>query len=678
MFNKKKQEPTKIFIDFETQSNNDIRLGVNHYMSCPDFRAYLLSYSIDGKRIITWDEPSIEKIPYIKEFQKVLEIIKSGNYLVISHNTNFDVSIWNKIFPDCQIDWDKTLDTSWLCRVLNVPASLENATKFFGISEKDLEGKKINLKYYKPIEIPEEDLQRIIEYNRQDVKSLIELYNILSKVDPEFLEANQKIFEMIQRQNEIKIDKKVFSELKKLKDLILEKTLEKALKEFPTYKKSKKKKLVSICVSANEIKKYITRTIQDEKAATLEDWLPSSLESVLELEVSTISKNKLEEELNRLSITLNDNCKTLIDLYRVLQSKGLSKYDTFQEYLEFSKNVIKDFQISHGAHTGRPAGKGLQLHNVSRPPKLVENFSSQTIINAIKGKLNEENFLEATQYLSSLLWACMIPDSKKEIIGRYDLSAIEPRVGAFLRNDKKTLELYENADNGKGKDEYTIFGELNNLPPEISRPVSKEVILGADYGLGHVTVRANFINKGLPDIGEKRARALIDARHRQNPGVKKAWYDLEKAFKLAVINGKSSYNHIEFERILVGNKKFIAAILPSGRAKFYADCGVSSNGKILYFDTKYSQKVELRAYLLYQNMVQSSACDVLFLKVAKVEKLKDVKVKLTIYDEMIVSTLPKNVKAIRRIMAEGEAAFPNMPLSFKGGESSTFWKGDKV
>ena len=77
-------------------------------------------------------------------------------------------------------------------------------------------------------------------------------------------------------------------------------------------------------------------------------------------------------------------------------------------------------------------------------------------------------------------------------------------------------------------------------------------------------------------------------------------------------------------------------------------------------------------------MVQSSACDVLFLKVAKVEKLKDVKVKLTIYDEMIVSTLPKNVKAISKIMAEEEAANPNMPLSFKGGESSTFWKGDKV
>ena len=82
--------------------------------------------------------------------------------------------------------------------------------------------------------------------------------------------------------------------------------------------------------------------------------------------------------------------------------------------------------------------------------------------------------------------------------------------------------------------------------------------------------------------------------------------------------------------------------------------------------------------MLYENLVQASATDVLFLKVAKVEKLKDVKVKLTIYDEMIVSTLPKNVKAIRKIMAEGEAAFPNMPLSFKGGESSTFWKGDKV
>lgn len=410
MFNKNKKEPTKIFIDFETQSNNDLRLGVNHYMSDPEFRAYLLSYSIDSKPIFTIEQPEKNFEP-IYEKAKLKQIIKSGNYLVISHNTNFDVSVWNKIFPEFQIDWSKTLDTSWLCRVLNVPASLENATKFFGISEKDLEGKKVNSKYYKPIDIPEKDLQRIIEYNRQDVKSLKELYNVLSQVDPEYLEANQKIYEMIQRQNEIKIDKKVLDELKTLKDLILEKTLEKSLKEFPTYKKSGKKEQVSICVSANEIKKYLAAN---------------------GVKLTTISKNKIEEELNLEGVTLEGKNKTLIDLYRVLQSKGLSKYDTFDEYLEFSKDSIKDFQISHGAHTGRPAGKGLQLHNVSRPSKEIENFTSETVIKQISQKISEENFLEATQNLSSLVWACMIPDNKKEVIGRYDLSAIEPRVGAFF------------------------------------------------------------------------------------------------------------------------------------------------------------------------------------------------------------------------------------------------------
>lgn len=651
---KTKKEPTKIFIDFETQSNNDIRLGVNHYMSCPNFRAYLLSYSIDGRDIATLQDGLVSEITLTKYLK---DTIKSGNYLVIAHNgTGFDVPIWNKIFPDCQIDLDKTYDTSWICRVLNVPASLEAACSFFGIEGKYKEGGKILKKYFKPGEIPEKDFQEILKYSPQDVKALIELYNILSKVDPEYLEANQKIYEMIQRQNEIKIDKKVFTELKKLKDLILEKTLEKALKEFPTYKKSGKKELVSICVSADQIKKYLAAN---------------------GIKLTTISKNKIGEELNLEGVTLEGKNKTLIDLYRVLQSKGLSKYDTFNEYLEFSKDSIKDFQISNGAHTGRPAGRGLQLHNVSRPPKKIENQTSLEVIRGIKNLTSQGEFLEATQYLSSLVWVCMIPDNKKEVIGRYDLSAIEPRVGAFLRNDKKTLELYENADLGKGKDEYTIFGEKMNLPLDIARPVSKEVILGADYGLGHVTVRANFINKGLPDLGEAKSRALIQARHTENPGVKKAWYDLESKFKLAILNGRSTYNHIEFERILVGNKKFIAAILPSGRAKFYADCGVSSNGKILYNDTRLG-KIELRPYLLYQNMVQSSACDVLFLKVAKVEKLKDVKVKLTIYDEMIVSTLPKNVKAISKIMAEEEAANPNMPLSFKGGESSTFWKGDKV
>lgn len=266
---------------------------------------------------------------------------------------------------------------------------------------------------------------------------------------------------------------------------------------------------------------------------------------------------------------------------------------------------------------------------------------------------------------------------KKEIIGRYDLSAIEPRVGAFLRNDKKTLDLYRLADEGKGKDEYSIFGEKMNFPENISRQLSKVIILAACYGMGSTALRASCVNVGLPDMGESKAKLLLSSYHTLNPTVKKSWYELESKFKLAILNGRSTYNRIELERILIGGKKFIAVILPSGRAKFYADCGISSNGKILYNDTRLG-KIELRPYLLYENLVQASATDVLFLKVAKVEKLKDVKVKLTIYDEMIVSTLPKNVKAIRRIMAEEEAANPNMPLSFKGGESSTFWKGDKV
>ena len=60
------KELTKIFIDFETQSDNDIRLGVNHYMVCPEFRAYLLSYSIDGQKIETVYNPDL-----VTSFDKV-------------------------------------------------------------------------------------------------------------------------------------------------------------------------------------------------------------------------------------------------------------------------------------------------------------------------------------------------------------------------------------------------------------------------------------------------------------------------------------------------------------------------------------------------------------------------------------------------------------------------------
>lgn len=656
-------KPDLIFIDFETQSNNDIRLGVNHYLACPNFRAYLLSYAIKNEKVLLstivtlTDDSESESYMYLSDKQKKLfNIIKSGNYLVVSHNTNFDVNVWNYIFPGLQIDWKKTLDTSWLCRVLNIPASLDKASQFFGQVElKDEAGKKILKKYYKVCEIPEKDLEIIINYNRQDVKALIELYYILTSVDYA-QEGNRIIYDMVQAQNEIKIDVKKFAELKKLKDEILSKAEIKAKKLFPLYKKSGEKELVSIARSANEIKKFL----KAEKNFTL----------------PTISKNEIEEELNLIGVKLDKESETLISLYRVLQSKGLSKYDTFQEYLEVSKDTIRDFQISHGTHTGRPAGRGLQLHNVSRPPKAIENLTSEKVIKEIKAEIKKENFETAMKYLSALIWACMIPSNDKHVLARYDLSAIEPRVGAFLRQDKKTLDLYRLADLGKGKDEYTIFGEAMNFPKDISRQLSKVIILAACYGMGSTALRSNCINAGLPDMGDAKAKHLLASYHNMNPSVKKAWYDLIAKFKLAIISGNSQYNSLDFKRFMIKDKKFIGVYLPSGRWKYYAGCSVS-NDRVFYNDIRLG-KIELRPYLLYENLVQASATDVLFLKAAKVNEIKNTKIELTIYDELIVSTLPKNVKAIKEIMGKEEEAFEGMPISFKGVESKTFWKGDRV
>lgn len=659
-------EPTKIFIDFETQSNNDIRLGVNHYMSCPGFRAYLLSYSIDREKIITlentWMPNAIQNNRSSFSIPKELPaVFKSGNYLVISHNTNFDVSVWNKIFPSLQIDWKKTFDTSWFCRVLSVPASLDKASDFFKLLEgKDKAGKAILKKYYTVKDIPGSDLTRLIEYNRQDVKALIELYDVLAK-NGYALEGNEFIYELVQKQNEINIDKAKLNELAYLKREIIVKTEEKSKKLFPTYKKSGEKELVSIARSANEIKKYL---------------------AVNGVKLPSISKNKIEEELNLQGVKLDSECQNLINLYRVLQAKGLSKYDTFMEYfpnrekLKQKDYFIKDFQISHGTHTGRPAGRGLQLHNISRPPKKIENLTSPEIIQGVKNLIKHEDYLEASKELSAVIWSCMIPDNSKHVISRYDLSSIEPRVGAFLRRDEKTLETFRLADAGKGKDLYTQYGEKMNFPKDIARQLSKVIVLAADYGQGANGLRASMIKEGLPDMGYGKAKLLVGAYHAANPGIKKAWYELGKKFALAVLSGYSEYNAIEFKREIIGGKKFIAVILPSGRSKYYADVSFS-NGKVFYCDSRLG-KIELRPYLLYENLVQASATDVLFLKAAKVEQLKDVNIKLTIYDELITSNPLKISKDIKKTMGEEEEAYAGMPISFKGGESSTFWKGDKV
>lgn len=634
-----------IYIDFETYSDVDIALGPTAYVNGKDFRPVRMAYSIDwGKIDVVTDFSSIPD-SLIKVFSS------KSRFIFVAHNAPFDVAVFEKVWGHIKIS--EFVDTAALCRYYSVPASLDNAGAFFNIGQKLPAGKALLSKLKSGAELTKKELAELAKYNRQDVKLLRYLHKIFLKYG-EFDPFTQKVFDLNCEMNRggIAVDQaratRLLSEINRIKGLFEEE----AKKQFGTFGKNGK----AIASSAAQVKKYLAskgHNIDSIEEKDLEDFL-------------TVSGSKLPAP-----------CVKLLSYYREIQSRGDAK---LKKIVANKITRIYDSSIFHGAHTGRPSGGGIQLLNVKRYAK---KDDKSPFGKSIKRIITEAETGETVKRLSSLFWGALVPDKESEIIFRSDLSAIEPRVAAWLRADERILDIYRNADVGTGKDEYTIFGESMNFPEEILRDLSKIAILSAGYGMGAERYRYQVRSWGLPDPGAERANQILEGYHRRNPSVKQLWFRLVKGAVSAIETGleQTYWQTLRFSSGTIKGKKFLFVHLPSGRIKSYADVRIEVVGQkgwktFSYLDPVKQYRQTMRPAMLYENIVQAIAVDVSFAKALEINKFA--KVKLNIYDELNISTNPKHVEKIKKIMNAPVSWLPGMPVAAKTVVCSSFHKGDLV
>ena len=638
-----KRKKVKIYIDFETQSDVPLdRRGVFEYTHDKSFRAYLLCYSIGGKKVSVIREPAPGEVP--AEIKKAMKL----NYEFVAHNAEFDSEVFNAFF-NTNIPYEKWNDTAARCRAVGVPGSLDAASKFFGLGEKDASGKESLKKYFKRVEIEKDDWPLLLRYGKQDVNLLIKLDKLIPEVD----EVNDFIRLLIHSQNEkgILIDRARLKTLFNFKEKLKVEIIKEAQK-FGLYGK-KSDKLV--CASADQIKKLFA--------------------SELKIDLTSIAEKELEDFLQFEKIKLPKKANEILSLFREIQSKSVLKIDNLNDT---TLPRITGFQLFHGAHTGRPAGRGIQLLNVARLPKRLEPLNFEKALEEIK----KFPLGEQMNACGSMVWSILRPDPD-EIIVRSDLSAIEPRVGAWLRSDKKVLDLYRKADSGEGKDEYTIFGDSMDFPDDISRALSKIVILAACYGMSSDRLRAQCRQYAMPDPGEKEAKRILDTYHRSNPSVKNTWFSMVNTAVQAIITKTDFFGFgLVFAYEKIGGVNFLRLDLPSGRKKYYAGVEVIAVGskgwKSFSYQSVKGFRVDMRPAMFYENIVQTVAADVLFYKAFLIEKEKVGRVALTIYDETINSVKKKNLDKVKKIMNDDCPLLPGMPVQAKFEILESFHKGDRV
>jgi len=635
----------RIFIDFETYSNAPITLGPRAYVNGSAFRAVVLAYAIDGGKVKTTTDFS--KIP------NDIRAAMKGEYVFIAHNMPFDRAVFAKTFKE---ELGNTLDTLAMCRYVSVPASLDRASEFFGLGRKSETGAPLIKKMVAGSALDADEMRELCRYAKQDVELLRKLYRVLRPLDT----FSESVHGLHENMNESGMDVDQVRARKLLSMIQNEKTNveKKSRKSFGVYGKDQK----AIATSAAQVKAFLAKA---------------------GFEVESIAEKELEDFLAVSGSKLPKRCKDLILAYRELQSRGADKLALI---VENKVERIYDSSIYHGAHTGRPTGGGINLLNVKR---YTDGDDLAPFDKALKRIVKEAKPGERVKRLSSLLWGCLIPDTEKEVIIRSDLSAIEPRVGAWLRDDLKTLDIYRRADDGAGKDEYTIFGESMNFPAKISRNLSKIVILAACYGMGPPRFQAQCRQWGMPDPGEQEAAKILEGYHRRNPSVKRVWFSLIKMAVKAIEAGPGTIKGDNFESghnlgmcaEQIGGKLFLAVRLPSGRVKRYADVRIETRGTngwktFSYIDPLKGFRQTVPAAGLYENIVQAIAVDVSFEKALQIHKFA--KVKLIIHDEINVSTVKKNVERMKKIMREPVAWLPGMPVSSKTSVCRTFHKGDLV
>lgn len=359
---------------------------------------------------------------------------------------------------------------------------------------------------------------------------------------------------------------------------------------------------------------------------------------------------------------------------------------------------MREATVFWGAHTGRWAGRGMQVQNLpGAPEKLVEDHYGEDLPKVIADTGAEEEDL-----LAGMLRG--IVTAPPEVIARggglamVDYSQIEARSELWLAGDEQGLDTFR-----LGRDLYIstgcgIFGgDYDTIAAKgkksTERTVGKIATLALGYQGGPNALNAFAGSFSFEDAGLDR-REIVDRWRDANwriAGKRKGiwrtpqgevvvtrqgglWRDIQTAAIEAVTTGReTSAARCRFE---LGQDKHLRIFLPSGRALVYREAryepwesnyGETKNA-ITFMGVRFGKAAREATYggRLTENITQAFARDVmahamLALDAAGYELL------FTVHDEVIlVVEDPDELSRVEAIMCELPSWAEGLPLAAVG------------
>ena len=617
-----------LYLDFETFSDRDIvKDSVYVYTESPRFEPLMMSYAID-------DLP-VKRVEDIGAMTPIItEALKRGAYFV-AHNAQFERLVCSRLLWHGTGDYlspERFIDTAALAAVQGYPRALGPLAKALGVTMKGSAGTRLISLFCKPnrdgtrtlpADKPEE-WTRFGEYCDTDVYALRDAHRALmarylhTRVDlagwP--TEIEQRVFIADQQINDrgIRVDTEMAREAVRAgADNALE----------------------------LEAEMYaLTGLANPNSVAQMTGWLAEQGIEVPDLRAATVSDLLARDDIG-------DAVRRALVIRQELALAAAKKFGAAVRSTSGDGRARGLFQYC-GAHTGRWAGRRIQLQNLPRMKHAPEREDA-LICDLLLGES------VSNQDLKGLVRAMLLGPFTV-----VDYSAIEARVLAWLAGEQWVLDAFS-----AGRDIYVETAK--RLGPAYSRQEGKVATLA----LGYQGAVGSLISMGAKG-SEAELRKLVARWRMANPAITALWYELDMKFW----TGGRVGEHLTIERD--GRERRV--ILPSGRELIYH--GVAKRQVVrdgfereeLSFLAPLPQRPRVPTYggKLTENITQAVARDVLALALVRLSEV-GLRVAGHVHDEVLIEG-EHAVTEISALMCAPNGWSVGLPLDAAGYVTARYRK----
>ena len=609
-----------VHLDYETRSTLNLKdCGLDRYMKHPSTQPLMCAYAFDDGPVKMWCCWTGEKLPDDLHAALLDPTVKEGAW---NYNFERDCTEYKAGIPIPQGEW---FDPSVLCAYMSLPIGLDRAARALGVEHQKMgEGKKYVKMFSSPTKAtkkmlkngsPEfyfkdwnshpEEWAQFVEYCRMDVEAERAVYRAAVALNCPMTDEEHRAWLLDQRMNKtgVFIDQQYVTNAKKLAEAESDQILSEIKSHTGLDNPNSRDQLIGWC---------------------RERGYP----------YDSLDKEHLAE-------SLKGNLKPLLRIVLELKQKlGGSAYKKLESILERMgiDGRLRDQFIYHGAHTGRWAGRGVQLQNLFKPNKDVSKFLD-TYTRAIRsGKKIISRNSQMALVASTIRSSFAATPGHRLVVG--DLAQIESRVLAVLAGCEKMKSAY-----AAGRDLYkecmsVQLGKPIDQIDSTERARGKIIILSCGFQMGWEKFQAYALTYGIT-LSEEEAKDAVYGFRETYHEIPELWAALNNAVIRAVKAGMCVFVN---GLVVDGRDPRVMKIkLPSGRCLHYFEPKVIIDQKfgrpqecVVYtqYDSKGKRESFLYGGLLTENVVQAIARDLLLAGMFAAEAAGFI-ILATIHDEIV-------------------------------------------